>query len=62
MEGSTLVLIGGAIVFMLSVMVYVVLMAFFPEWVGIAGKVASEAERSHHEGSKPNEDEFFNKL
>lgn len=34
-----------------SLVVYFALMIFLPEWVGITGKVALEAERSHREGS-----------
>lgn len=36
---------GG--VFILGVIVYLAFMIFLPEWVGISGKVAREAERSH---------------
>ncbi|MCM2281652.1 MAG: hypothetical protein NDI61_07380 [Bdellovibrionaceae bacterium] len=38
---------AAAAVFFLSVGVYVLLMIFLPEWVGITGKVALENERSH---------------
>ncbi len=38
-------LAGG--LFLLAIMVYVLLMVFLPEWVGISGKKAIEAERSH---------------
>lgn len=34
-----------------SMVVYFSLMVFFPEWVGITGKVALDAERSHQEGA-----------
>ena len=33
----------------MSMLVYFTLMVFFPEWVGITGKVALQAERSHIE-------------
>ena len=36
---------GG--LFLLGIMVYVMLMVFLPEWVGITGKKALEAEQSH---------------
>lgn len=36
---------GGLFVF--GIMAYVILMVFFPEWVGITGQKALEAERSH---------------
>lgn len=35
----------------LSVIVYFSLMVFFPEWVGITGKIARDAELSHQEGA-----------
>lgn len=45
MEMSFVFLAGG--LFILAIMVYVLLMVFLPEWVGITGKKAIEAERSH---------------
>lgn len=33
----------------ISMLVYFALMVFYPEWVGITGKVALAAERSHIE-------------
>lgn len=36
---------GG--LFVLTVMIYVLFMVFLPEWVGITGKKALEAEQSH---------------
>lgn len=45
MELSFIFIAAG--LFLLGVMVYVGLMVFFPEWVGITGKKALEAERSH---------------
>ena len=36
---------GG--LFILAVMIYVIFMVFLPEWVGITGKKALEAEQSH---------------
>ena len=44
---------GG--LFILGVMVYVLLMVFYPEWVGITGKKALEAERSHLGDQDPSE-------
>lgn len=35
----------------MSMLVYFTLMVFYPEWVGITGKVALDAERSHVEES-----------
>jgi hypothetical protein len=40
------VFVAGGL-FILSVMVYVLFMVFLPEWVGITGKKAIEAEQSH---------------
>lgn len=45
------IVVGGAI------LAYVVLMIFYPEWVGITGKVALEAERSHKESNSDSEDQ-----
>jgi len=45
MELWFLFLAGG--LFLLSIMIYVGIMIFYPEWVGITGKKALEAERSH---------------
>lgn len=45
MELWFLFLAGG--LFLLSIMIYVGIMIFYPEWVGITGEKALEAERSH---------------
>lgn len=45
MELSFIFVAGG--LFVLGIMVYVLFMVFLPEWVGITGKKALEAERSH---------------
>jgi hypothetical protein len=45
---------GG--VFILFIMAYVIVMLIWPEWVGITGKVALEAERSHRGGSEAKDD------
>lgn len=44
------ILAAGA-VFLLSFIAYAALALFFPEWVGITGKVALDAEQSHKSGS-----------
>jgi uncharacterized membrane protein len=44
---SSWVIIGGVIVVMAAILVYIVLMIFLPEWVGITGRAALDAERSH---------------
>ncbi len=45
------ILAAGA-VFLISFIAYAALALFFPEWVGITGKVALEAEKSHQSGSE----------
>ncbi|UYL09117.1 hypothetical protein B9G69_000820 [Bdellovibrio sp. SKB1291214] len=53
MDNGTLFVIGGAIVIsIISFMAYAVLAFFYPEWVGITGKVALDAEQSHVEGKE----------
>lgn len=42
----TFVFLAGGI-FFFGIMVYVAFMIFLPEWVGITGKKALEAERAH---------------
>lgn len=42
----TVVVLAG-IVFFLGVFVYVLFMVFLPEWVGITGKKAREAQAAH---------------
>lgn len=49
---------GGVFVFFIAV--YVIIMLLWPEWVGITGKVALEAERSHRGGSAATEDAIDN--
>lgn len=51
MEGW--IIVGVVAVSMASILVYMVLMFFFPEWVGITGSVAKKAIESHvEEGSE----------
>ncbi|MEN0058918.1 MAG: hypothetical protein AAGB31_08795 [Bdellovibrio sp.] len=46
-------IIGGAIVISIfSFLAYAILAFFFPEWVGITGKVARDAEKAHQEGAE----------
>jgi len=47
MEGW--IIVGIVAVSLASLMIYVVLMFFFPEWVGITGSVAKQAIESHVE-------------
>jgi hypothetical protein len=48
MENTVLtVFAGGILVFCAASLVYVALLVFLPEWVGVTGKVALETERSH---------------
>lgn len=44
---STLVLIVVGLTIVLGLAGYLFLMIFFPEWVGITGKVARENMKSH---------------
>ncbi len=48
-------------VFLFAVVVYVLFMIFLPEWVGITGKKALEAERTHR-GGDPGPDAMMTKL
>lgn len=41
------VLTGGIVVFFAASLVYLALLIFLPEWVGVTGKVALDAEKSH---------------
>ncbi len=63
MEGVSIwLLLGAAGVFFGGVFVYVLFMIFLPEWVGITGKVALEAERSHKEGAEVSDDDVLAKM
>jgi hypothetical protein len=46
---------------MLALLAYVLMMIFLPEWVGITGKKALEAERSH-EGGAPSGPDLIDEL
>ena len=49
---------GGIIVFCAATLVYLALLFFFPEWVGVTGKVALDAEKAHAKGSSSEETGF----
>lgn len=53
----------GIAVFLIviSLLAYVVLMIFFPEWVGITGKSAKKTLEEHKEGSHAEDSEWFRK-
>ena len=51
----------GALVFFLSLGSYVVFVFFWPEWVGLTGKVAKESEKSHV-GGPAEETSFWKKM
>ncbi|WP_413290834.1 hypothetical protein [Bdellovibrio sp. HCB337] len=51
-DPKTLIIGGGIIVSFISILIYGVLAVLFPEWVGIAGRVARSAEQSHQENSE----------
>lgn len=42
-------ILGG--IFTVTTFVFVAIAIFFPEWVGITGRVAKRIESSHREGS-----------
>ncbi len=44
------IIIGGITITIFSFLAYAILAFFFPEWVGITGKVALMTERSHIDG------------
>lgn len=44
-------------VFIGAIVIYLLFMIFLPEWVGITGKVALEAEKSHRGDSNSDEPE-----
>ncbi|MGE5085182.1 MAG: hypothetical protein ACM3MG_02715 [Bacillota bacterium] len=52
METSMWVIGGSIVITIFSFLAYAILAFFFPEWVGITGKVALDAEQSHREGEK----------
>jgi hypothetical protein len=52
---DTWVFIAAGAVFFVGILVYVMFMIFLPEWVGISGKVAREAEASHRGDAPPSE-------
>ena len=51
---------GGVIVG--GILAYVAFMIFLPEWVGITGKKALEAERSHKSGETPGDDDLITRM
>lgn len=53
---------GGIAVFFAASLVYVCLLVFLPEWVGVTGKVALDAEKSHAKGSSDEETGFGKNL
>jgi len=52
METGTIIIIGGIAIGFISILIYAVIAIFYPEWVGITGKVARNAEQSHKSGSE----------
>ncbi len=52
MDTSVLIIGGAIVVAIFSFLAYAILAFFFPEWVGITGRVARSAEQSHQEGSE----------
>ncbi|MBX2993392.1 MAG: hypothetical protein KF681_01165 [Bdellovibrionaceae bacterium] len=61
MDNSSMAMIIGIVaIFAGASFVYVILMVFFPEWVGITGKVALENEASHKDGTEVQDNFAFN--
>ncbi|MGZ3747488.1 MAG: hypothetical protein ACXWRE_08960 [Pseudobdellovibrionaceae bacterium] len=52
MEPQTLIIIGAIVISFISILVYAIIAIFYPEWVGITGKIARQAEQSHQEGAQ----------
>lgn len=52
MSAEAWIAVGAVCVFVGGAFVYAMFMVFLPEWVGIAGKAAKEAERSHQGGEE----------
>jgi len=57
-DTSFWVLIAVVAISILATLVYIAFLVFLPEWVGVTGKVALAAEKSHEEGSKAEESGF----
>ena len=53
--GMILFLVGG------GVLIYILLMIFYPEWVGISGKSSRDTEEEHREGGVSDDSDFFSK-
>ena len=54
MDSGFIFIFASVVVVILSVLAYAVIAVFYPEWVGITGKVALDAEKSHiqeHDGN-----------
>ncbi|WII72853.1 hypothetical protein QJS83_03085 [Bdellovibrio sp. 22V] len=56
---NTWIFVGIAVVSIASILVYLFLMFFFPEWVGITGSVAKKAIESHETGTNATPDDKF---
>ena len=58
---ETWIYFAAAGVFVLFITAYVLIMVLWPEWVGITGKVALDAERAHRGGTDA-DDKFMDAL
>jgi hypothetical protein len=58
MEDIYVWLLVGGLVFG-AIIAYVVLMIFLPEWVGITGKAARDAQKSHREDNRGEKKDTF---
>ena len=53
MDSGFVFIFASIVVIILSVLAYAILAVFYPEWVGITGKVALDAEKSHIQETDP---------
>ena len=58
-DGTFWLMIGALSVGIAGVFVYVLFMIFLPEWVGITGKSALDAESKHRGGEEAEEGSFW---
>lgn len=60
-EGNFWLFFGIGAFFILGIVAYFFLMFFYPEWVGITGKVAIDAQQAHTGGDQK-ESNFWKSL
>jgi hypothetical protein len=57
MNNPIFLILTGVFLIVASIFAYILFMIFLPEWVGITGKVAEEARKSH-QGTELADDTF----